>query len=265
MIRSVSSLLVLVVALTACNTTGTNGGLSGEPSPQPVSQASAGQGQSRVRTHTELGAAYLEAGLYGPALNEARLAVSIDSSYPLAQNLLALVYMGLKENGPAEESFQRALQLAPNDPDISNNYGWFLCETGRPAKAMPYLQTAIRNPLYATPGLALNNAAVCAQRIGDNRAAEDYLVRALRLDPNNLRGMYLLADLEYHQGRYMEAKLQLAELHRKTDITAASAWLGLRIARKLGDRGEEARYVSQLRQRFAESAENEQLAQGRYE
>jgi type IV pilus assembly protein PilF len=71
--------------------------------------------------------------------------------------------------------------------------------------------------------------------------------------------------LSFRQGRYQEAKLHLAELHRKTDITASSAWLGLRVARKVGDRGEEARYVAQLRQRFADSAENELLAQGRYE
>ncbi|HEX5393815.1 MAG TPA: type IV pilus biogenesis/stability protein PilW [Rhodocyclaceae bacterium] len=267
MTRSASVLLLLMGFLTGCTGTSVPGSVySSDPAPQPVSQqAVSGQVRNRARTHTELGAAYLEAGRVAPALDEARTAINVDDGYPLAHNLLALVYMALKENGPAEESFQHALQLAPGDPDISNNYGWFLCETGRAAKAMPYLQTAFRNPLYASPALALNNAAVCSTRLGDDRSAEGYLQRAMRVDPNNLRGLYLLSDLTYRQGRYQEAKLYLAELHRKTDITAGSAWLGLRIARKLGDRGEEARYVSQLRQRFADSAENELLAQGRYE
>lgn len=242
------------------------GGSYGDPSPQPVSQqASTSDTRNRARIHTELGTAYLEAGRVAPALDEAKGAIGIDSSYALAHNLLALVYMELKENGPAEESFLRALQLAPGDPDISNNYGWFLCETGRAAKAMPLLQTALRNPLYATPVIALNNAAVCASRLGDDKAAEDYLVRSLRVDPNNMRGIYLLADLAYRQRRYSEGRLRLAELHRRTEVTAASAWLGLRIARKLGDRADEARYVAQLRQKFADSVENELLAQGRYE
>lgn len=267
MTRFASVLLVVIGLLAGCTGAGAPGTVySSDPSPQPVSQQTAnGQVRNRARNHTELGVAYLEAGRYAPALDEARIAVNIDSSYPLAHNLMALVYMALKENGPAEESFQRALQLAPGDPDISNNYGWFLCETDRAAKAMPYLQTAIRNPLYATPALALNNAAVCAMRMGDDRSAEGYLARALRIDTENLRGLYLLAELNFRQGRYQEAKLHLAELHRKTDITASSAWLGLRVARKVGDRGDEARYVAQLRQRFADSAENELLAQGRYE
>jgi type IV pilus assembly protein PilF len=267
MTRFASVLLLLMGFLAGCTGTGAPGTVySNDPSPQPVSQqAVSGQARNRARSHTELGAAYLEAGRFAPALDEARIAVNIDSGYPLAHNLLALVYMALKENGPSEESFQRALQLAPGDPDISNNYGWFLCETDRSARAMPYLQTAFRNPLYATPALALNNAAVCAMRMGDERSAEDYLERALRVDTENLRGLYLLAELNFRQGRYLQAKLRLAELHRKTDITAASAWLGLRVARRVGDRGEEARYVAQLRQRFADSAENELLAQGRYE
>lgn len=255
---------IAAMLLAAC----AGGGGSGysDPAPQPVSQqTNTGETRSRARIHTELGTAYLDARRLAPALDEARIALGIDSGYPLAHNLLALVYMELKENGPAEESFLRALQLAPGDPDISNNYGWFLCETGRAAKAMPYLQTALRNPLYGTPVVAMNNAAVCASRLGDNKAAEDYLLRSLRLDPNNVRGLYLLADLAYRQGRYSEAKLRLTELNRKADTTPASVWLGLRVARKLGDRSDEARYVAQLRQKFADSPENELLAQGRFE
>lgn len=257
-------LCFLLLLLTGCASTG--GGSYGEPAPQPISQqTNTGETRSRARIHTELGSAYLDAKRLAPALDEARVAIGIDGSYALAHNLLALVYMELKENGPAEESFQRALQLAPGDPDISNNYGWFLCETGRAAKAMPYLQTALRNPLYGTPIIAMNNAAVCASRQGDDKAAEEYLLRSLRLDPNNLHGLYLLADLAYRQGRFHEGKLRLAELHRRTEVTSSSAWLGLRIARKLGDRADEARYVAQIRQKFADSPENELLAQGRFE
>ena len=43
--------------------------------------------------------------------------------------MFGLVYMQLKENSRAEESFERALRLSPNDADINHNYGWFLCQT----------------------------------------------------------------------------------------------------------------------------------------
>ncbi|GAB2180305.1 type IV pilus biogenesis/stability protein PilW [Denitratisoma sp. agr-D3] len=253
-------LIPLLALLAACTSTAPRQVV------QPVSQQAVGSDvRNRARIHTELGFAYYEAKNLVAALEEARVALDIDSGYALAYNLLGLINLELKDNAQAEDAFQRALSIAPGDPDISNNYGWFLCETGRYAKAMSYFETAMRNPLYGTPALTMNNAAQCAAKNGDEALAETFLQRALRLDPNNLRSLFLLADLNYRTGRIGEARLRLAEFHRKTEMTAASAWLGLRIARKSGDRSEEARYFSQLRQRFPDSNETLLLSQGRFE
>lgn len=236
------------------------------PAAQPMAQQAVGSDtRNRARIHTELGFAYYEAKNLVAALEEARIALAIDSDYALAYNLLGLINLELKDNAQAEEAFLRALNIAPGDPDISNNYGWFLCETKRYAKAMSYFETAMGNPLYATPALTLNNAAQCASKNGDDAKAETFLQRALRLDPNNLRSIFLLADLNYRSDRLGEARLRLADFHRRTEMTPASAWLGLRIARKSGDRSEEARYLSQLRQRFPDSNETLLLSQGRFE
>lgn len=256
-------LVPLLTVLAGCVSSGTS---ISEPLPQPVSQQAMGnEARNRARIHTELGMAFLEDKNVAAALDEARTAAAIDSSYPLAYNLFGLVYMEIREFAQAEKSFQQALSLAPNDPDISNNYGWFLCETKNYAKALSYFDIAMRNPFYAAPALAMNNAAVCSSRMGNDTAAENYLIGAVRLDPNNSRGVYLLAELYYRGGRYGEARQRLGEFHRRNPVTAASAWLGLRIARKLGDRNEEARYLAQLRQRFPDSNESALLAQGRFE
>ncbi len=39
--------------------------------------------------------------------------------------------MGMNENALAEDSFRTALSMRANDPDVLNNYGWFLCLTNR--------------------------------------------------------------------------------------------------------------------------------------
>ena len=44
-----------------------------------------------------------------------------------------------------------ALGLAAGDPEINNNYGWFLCQNGREQLAINYFMAAAKNPLYATP------------------------------------------------------------------------------------------------------------------
>ncbi|HTH39169.1 MAG TPA: type IV pilus biogenesis/stability protein PilW [Rhodocyclaceae bacterium] len=257
-------LLVLlgVMLLSGC----VSNGPSSTPMAQPLAQQiPSNEVRKRASIHTELGFAYYEQKNMVAALDEARLSLSIDSSYALAYNLLGLIYLELKEIPQGDEAFQRALSFAPGDPDISNNYGWFLCETNHYAKAMSFFDVAMKNPLYSAPALTMNNAALCASKNGDEAKAEELLQKATRLDPNNTRGILLLAELNYRTGRYGEARLRLMDFHHKSDMTAASAWLGFRIARKTGERMEEARYLSQLRQRFPDSNEMALLNQGRFE
>ncbi|MDP1952393.1 MAG: tetratricopeptide repeat protein, partial [Betaproteobacteria bacterium] len=86
-----------------------------------------GDPRNRARIHTELGSAYFERGNLGVALEELRIAIGADPNYAQAYNVLGLVHMDLRENDVAQRHFERALALSPNDPDINNNYGWFLC------------------------------------------------------------------------------------------------------------------------------------------
>ena len=43
----------------------------------------------------------------------------------------------LGENAKAEQNFQRALSLAPEDSDIRHNWGWYLCSNDRPRESIP--------------------------------------------------------------------------------------------------------------------------------
>lgn len=254
-------LLLLFTLLLAGCVSAPNGNVA-----QPLSQqTSKGDKRKRAQVHADLGYAYYEAQRFSPALDEARIAIGIDSSYALAYNLLGLIYLELHENASGEEAFQRALQLAPGDPDISNSYGWFLCQTGQEQKSQTYFETALRNPLYASSGIALLNSATCALRVKDEALAIKALNSLLSIDPDNVRGIFLLAEVSFRGGRYDEARYRLAELYRRIEPTAETAWLSLRVARKLGERGDEARFMALLRQKFADSPEAEKLRQGRFE
>jgi type IV pilus assembly protein PilF len=232
----------------------------------PVSQQEVvGEAQRAAKAHADLGMAYMSQGQLSIALDEARRAVDADASYPLGYNVLGLVQMYLKENRAAEESFSRALQLAPGDPEISNNYGWFLCQTGHEKKSIPYFETASKNTLFATPTKPLTNAAMCSIMAGDDKSGEEFLRRALAADPRNSDAIFLLAELYYRTGRATDARAQLANLHELVPPTAQSVWLGLRIERALGDSAAERRYGLQLRRDFRESREYQLLKQGIYQ
>jgi type IV pilus assembly protein PilF len=150
---------------------GNTGTIVGEPSSP----------RNRARIHTELATAYYARGNMSVALEELRTAVTADPTYATAHGVYGLVYMELRENALAEQSFERALSYAPDDPDINHNYGWFLCQTGHERRAMPFFRRALANPLYTTPARSYAAAGTCALRIGDLSAADDNLERALRI------------------------------------------------------------------------------------
>ena len=257
------ALLVMVVILGGC---AAGKGGSAQSAEQPVSQQTAtSETRKRAKVHTELGALYMQRGNMGVALEEARTAISADAGYAPAHNLLGLVYMQLHEDRTAEKSFEQALTLAPADPEINNNFGWFLCQTGREPRSLQYFLAAIKSPLYATPAMPYTNAGICSLRLKDDKAAEDYFLGALRLDGNNDRAHYFLADISYRQGKLAAARLHLAELHRLSEPSPDSLWLAVRIERKLGDSEAEARYAAQLRRKFPGTPEQQKLMQGQYE
>ena len=169
-----AAMLMSACLLAACTTT-TN--LAGVPERKPVVKAPP---ESRARVHTELAALYYQQGSMKTALGELSAAVRSDASYAPAYSMYGLVYAQLGENTLALSSFEKAIALMPGDPDIRNNYGWFLCATDQPQAGLAQLAQAWENPLYETPGVALANASRCAQRMGDTVLAAQYRQRAER-------------------------------------------------------------------------------------
>lgn len=255
---------VWLVALAGC----AGGPLSGDLPLEQNSGAIIGEvagARERARAHTELAAAYYQKGNLGVALSEARTAITADSGYAPAYNVLGLVYSDLHEISEAEDAFERSLRINPNDPDANHNYAWFLCENKREEESIRYFLLAVRHPLYATPQKSYAMAAVCAQRKNNQRDAEEYLERALRLDPNYTPALINLAHAKYRRGELNAARDLVARYNKLSDPTAESLWLGLRIERKRGDSSAVTSYANQLRRGFPGSKEYQQMQKGRFE
>ena len=224
-----------------------------------------GPPRERARAHAELASAYYEQGNMGVALEEARIAINADANYAPAYTVLGLIHMDLKENLQADESFQRALRIAPNDSDANHNYGWFLCQSGREELSLKFFLLAIRNPLYPAPQKSYTVAGICAARKNNDRDAIEYLERALRLDSGYLSARINLAQLRYRRAEYDQARTLITDFNRVIEPTAESIWLALRIERKLGDKAAETNLAEQLRRRYAGTPEFQNLQQGKYE
>ncbi|MBI4292698.1 MAG: type IV pilus biogenesis/stability protein PilW [Betaproteobacteria bacterium] len=260
----------LALSLAGCATDPGVGERSFEGSSEPSVDTGAIIGEvsaprERARIHTELAVAYFERGNMGVALEELRVALAADSSYAPAYNVLGLVHMDLKEMDLAQNNFDRALRIAPNDPDLNHNYGWFLCQTGREEQSLRYFLAAVKNPLYPTPQKSYAVAGSCALRKNMDSDAVDYFQRALRLDAAYPPALVNLANLRYRRGELMEARELIGRFNKLLDATAESLWLALRIERKLGDKAAENHYATQLRRGFAGSREYQNLVKGMYE
>jgi|SRR5215831_3596037 len=216
--------------------------------------------QVRAQLHTDLASGYYERGQMDVALNELSLAIAADPTYPQAYNVYGLVYATLGEDQKAEQNFGRALQLAPGDSEIRQNWGWYLCSHNRAQASLAEFEAAVRNPLYKTPEIALVNAGRCAQSLGDTRLAEQYYRRALGAQPGNALASYGLAQLAYQARNYDQARAWMRGVMLTNNPTPEGLLLGVCVERKLGDRQAELSYVSQLRNRYPEAPETKNLA-----
>jgi len=221
--------------------------------------------RNRAKIHTELAALYYSRGAMGVALEELRAATAADPDYAPAHGMFGLVYAELREKDRAESSFERALDLAPADPDINHNYGLFLCQTGREDESIRYYLRAIRNPLYQAPWRSYSAAGVCAMRRNNVKDAETYFDRALRMNSDESVSLVQLGQIRYRQGKFDEARRLVTRYNRIVQPTAESLWLAIRIERKLGERIAEAALAGQLRRRFPTSREYQSLLRGEYD
>lgn len=252
----------LLALLTACSALAQQ---SVAPPQETFASAVPKDARTRAKLHTELGSLYFQNGNVIIALEELTIAISIDPNYAQAYSTRGLVLYQIKEFASAEKDFQRALDLDAKDPQISNNYGWFLCHTGKEKESIAYFQRAIKQPLYQTPEIAYLNAGTCYARIGELDLAEESIKTTLRYMPDNPQALLQLANINYKRGNFDAAKVQLKKLIRLVNPDAETLWLFLRVERRLGNEMDVESLTAQLRRSYPDSAQYQELLKGNFE
>lgn len=239
--------VALLAALTGCATLGEQDELRTSSDMTDV--------QKRASIRLQLAAGYYQQKQWEIALDEVKKVLALDSSNVDAYIIRAMIYMEMDEVRLAEDNFKRALGIAPNHPDLANNYGWFLCQNGQAEKALPYFEAAAKSRNYQTPDKALNNAGVCSLKLKNDKAAENYFNQAFKLDPSSPYTNANLAALYYERSDYERARFYMARVTRGDNMTAEMLWTAIKIERKLGDRSSESALAAQLRSKYPKSKE----------
>jgi type IV pilus assembly protein PilF len=208
----------------------------------------------QVRDMLSLAGQRLASGEIDEAQAQVRKALKLDPASADAYTLLGVVESRRGNSTAAGEHYRRAAELAPDRGEVLNNYGAWLCANGYPAEALVWFDRALAAPGYRTPGSALANAGGCALKSGQRERAERDLRRALQIEPNNAYALAAMAEYQYGQGQYFEARAFAERRLAAAPADASVLQLAARIEDRLGDRVAASRYQQRLRAEFPQAA-----------
>lgn len=199
-----------------------------------------------AREKLALAEQHLRERRFAQAEREARAVLKLDPGSASAYTLLAV---SASQQGDAEQAgthYARAVELAPTQGSVLNNYGVWLCANGREAESLAWFDRALADPAYETPLLARANAGACAVDAGQPDRAERDLRLVLEQDPENPTALAAMARNEFRAGRYLEARAFSERRLAAAPPTAEILRLASQIEEKLGDNRAAARYMQQL-------------------
>ena len=213
---------------------------------QPQGLAGSEREASPAVAHTQLGIAYLERDNLQRAMGALDRALAIAPNDPEALQAMAMIYQRQGERQLADETFRRALSANRDFTRGRNNYAAFLYDQGRIREACEQLELASNDAQYPARAQLFANLGQCQRELGDLEAARQSLERAQSIDPRNPRSYFTRAELEYAAGNHELAQQQIDTLIRLAGPNPEALRLARQIAEARGDRASAAFYSEQL-------------------
>jgi type IV pilus assembly protein PilF len=261
--QRLSMCLVIVVATCGVSGCATPAGSKAE---EPRTASDQTDADRRASVRMEMAAAYFSRGQFNTALDDVKLALSLKPDLREAVNLRGLIYAAMGETKLAEDSFKRALQLYPRDPDTLHNYGWLLCQEQRWAEADVQFDLALAQASYRAPSRTLMAKGVCEARAGRMLEAERSLAKAFEYDPASPAVAVNFAEVLYRNGQYVRAQFYIKRVNAQPEFSnSQSVWLALRIERRLGNTKSVDELSQALRNKYPDSPERLALDDGRFD
>jgi type IV pilus assembly protein PilF len=224
------------------------------------SNGSVTRSEAAARINLQLGVGYLQEGNLAIAKEKLERARSQDPHNPEVHGAIALLDERLGKDKEADKEYRTALELAPHDPAMLNNYAVFLCSHERVDEGVRYFEQAATNPLYRTPWAAYTNAGVCMRGAHRDADAAQRFNRALQSNPAYSEAVFQASDLDFQQQKLADARFRIDVFLLTNPATPDLLLLAYRIAQAQQDATAQQRYGLRLSQEFPNSEQAHALA-----
>jgi type IV pilus assembly protein PilF len=191
--------------------------------------------QSAANYNAQLGIKYLQAGRIRLAHSKLEKALKQDAESSSVNHFYALLQKKLGDNKMADKHFKKAVRLNHKDPDLLNNYGSHLCQTGHYLRAIEHFDKAAQSPFYTTPEFAHTNSGICLRKMHNDSGAEMYFRKALQKNTDFGSALFQMAKLNYDQGNFAKAQAFLLRYDEKNQPALESLALCTKINTSLGE------------------------------
>ena len=253
--------LGLVMLMTGCHQQGVINSVPPPADPKLPQETKAEKAENAADVHTRLAQHYIDIGNLQGALEKIKIAVSDDPTYVPAQTVMAYIYERINDVPNAEIHYRRAVELKPNQGDVNNNLGQFLCRIGKVQESLPYFTKAVADPFYQTPDVALTNQGLCQLKLNDRAGAEASLRQAIQRNPNNADALLQLTDVLYLNNDLFHASAFMQRFDSVGQPSPDSLKLGYDIESRLGNTEAAQNYSKRLISQFPDSEQAQALNQ----
>ncbi|MBK1851688.1 MULTISPECIES: type IV pilus biogenesis/stability protein PilW [unclassified Marinobacter] len=220
--------------------------------------------QKAVENYVQLASAYIGQGNIERARHHLDRALELEPDSPQALATLGLIYNSDGEPELAEKSFKRAISEDSKYTRARVYYGAFLYAQGRLEESRDQFSAASKDTDYKDRGSIFYNLGMTQERLGQQKEAIASYRRASELTRGDPRSLLSLSRVMVESGdvagaaRYYKRLLVIMQRNPKLKHSPESLFTGIRIARHLGDRNQEASLRLQLKNNYPESVEYQQ-------
>lgn len=183
-------------------------------------------------TRIALGLNYVKLEQYSKARQSLEKAMKYAPHYYKSSLSLAYYLDVVGEVNRAAELYKKTLDEHPNNGNVYNNYGTFLCKQGEFQRADVLFNQAIDKPNYYAVAETYENAGLCALKARKSHQAKYYFSKSVEHQPLRPISSLQLAALEIEQNQLYQARLRLLDFSQRYGYQRNNLVLLIELERK---------------------------------